>query len=97
DDRDLSPRLHVRNPVQPPAFSDTLWNVFEHRNVVIQSQSETMARVKSGRPVLRVQVVGVLRQSRGREVEVDAVGGIVQGFRPDIRRKSRKSMPALAA
>src|SRR4051812_36342419 len=47
--------------------------------------------------MLRVQIERVLRQRRGRKVEVNSIGGVVQRLRPDVGSESRKPVPRLGA
>ena len=70
---------------------ENLWKV------VTEGRGEAVPRVEVRGPVLGVQVVGVLRQGHRREIEVDAVGGIVERLGPGVAGESRKTVPVAGA
>src|SRR5215470_1651550 len=88
DDTDGAAGLQGDDGVKLPAFGDKLGERAQTRHLIVDRGSPAMARVERRWPLFSGKVVGVLRESRGGEVEIDAVRSTIERFRPSVGRET---------
>ena len=88
--------LRGYNRVQLPTLAQTVWPP-EVRYFVRECRRKPVLRVEVRRSVLRLQVVGILRNRHRREIEINPVGGVIERLGEGVAAESGKPVPIARA